>query len=449
MSVSTSGEISRLARRQAEALMPRINAFAVRAANGVALALAGWVVLNALEYYDKGWLYLLLGLVFVLSCYSMGLANFVAAVVVGLAILYVSPGVSVWYAFFLLFLAWVYAERQQLAVLLVITPALFHVWSLAFLPPLLQGTLFRAPRSLLNGAGVFACIAVGALLGSTVFGGLVATGYEPPKTSGEPEAAPLSLMIKPAEVDILKDRIHTDLTSILESAKLSTESEEPLDEVVRMELADMLDNEVAEGRLDASQRPIIERRIIREMKVEDLPEADDLALVSLQSPTSEKFPHLEWLVDLRPEDIAEDAAKVFRTVFEAIIGSPLPLVQFLLWAVAAIVVAQGMGVLREAMESVPFSSLIKDLLSSALGLGLGILILWFGYVWMMDAIFGFEEADRDVLGMTWWHSLVVALGVVWGIMIYQRVPLIGGSIARVADAGRRWWRQRSAGQERE
>ncbi|OGO05922.1 MAG: hypothetical protein A2Y60_00195 [Chloroflexi bacterium RBG_13_54_9] len=438
MSQISSSGTSRLVEVEGEALLDRIIGFLVRAAHGFALALVTWVALNAIGYYDRGWMYLLLGLIIVLGCYSMGLGNLIAAAVVGVALLYVSPGVAVWYVFFLLFIAWIYAERQQMGVLMVMTPALFH-WSLGFVAPLLQGGLFRARGGLMNGIGVFMCIAVGSLIGSAVYGGFVATGYEASQASG---SAPLSAMVKPAEMDALKERIHGQLTSLLGGAQAIAASEEEIRDVIKSRLGAILDLEETEGRLDSGQRPIIERRIIREMKLDSSP------LITIQTalPT-ERFPHLEWIVDLRPADIAEGAARVFRTVFQSIISSPLPLVQFLLWAVAVIVVAQGMGLLREIMARMSFSSLIRDLLSSAVGLLLGLLILWLGYVWMIDSIFGFEKADPGSLGANWWRSLVVALVVIWVVFIYERVPSIGRFMAEIAETGRRWWQRRTVVEE--
>jgi hypothetical protein len=440
MSESISAGTARLAEGETEAFLGRINAFIVRAAHGLALVLASWVALSAIEYYDRGWMYVLLGLIFLLGCYSMGLGNLVAAAVVGIAILYVSPGVAVWYAFFLLFIAWIYAERQQMGVLMVMTPALFH-WSLGFVSPLLQGSLFRARGGLLNGIGVFMCIAVGALIGSAVYGGFIATGYQSDETLGGRGTAPLTSMAKPAEMDALKARIHDELTLLLESAKASTGGEEQIRDVLKNRLDEILAVEESEGRLSASQRTVIERRIIRELKLESSP------LISLSPAATERFPHLEWLIDLRPEDIAEGAAKVFRTVFQALISSPLPLVQFLLWAVAVIVVAQGMGLLREVLARTSFSSLARDLVSSAFGLFLGLCILWLGYAWMMDSVFGFTEADMGILGATWWRSLVVALVVIWLVLIYERFPSIGRLMAEVAETGRRWWQRRTVVEE--
>ena len=433
MAESVMGGTSRLDKGEAEALQDRINAFVVRAAHGFALVLASWVALNAIGYYDRGWMYVLLGLILILSCYSMGLGNLIAAAVVGLALLYVSPGVAVWYIFFLLFVAWIYAERQQLGVLMIIGPALFH-WPLGFVAPLLQGGLFRARGGLLNGIGVFMCVAVGALIGSAVYGGFIATGYQPSESIGP---APLSSIAKPVEMDALKVRIHDELILALGAAKSSAIGEEQILAAVNSRLEQILDIEEAEGRLSASQRPIVERRVIREMQLDSSP------LVSIQPAPTERFPHLEWLVDLRPEDIAEGAARVFRTVFQAIISSPLPLVQLLLWAVAIIVVAQGTGLLREVMARTSFSSLVRDLLSSGVGLLLGLLILWLGYGWMMDSVFGFEDADQAMLGRTWGLSLVVAWVIIWGISIYERVPSIGRFMAEAAEAGQRWWKRRT------
>ncbi len=437
MAESVMGGTSRLAEGEVEALQDRVNAFVVRAAHGFALALASWVALNAIGYYDRGWMYVLLGLIFLLSCYSMGMGNLIAAAVVGLALLYVSPGVAVWYTFFLLVIGWVYAERQQLGVFMVISPALFH-WPLGFVAPLLQGGLFRARGGLLNGIGVFMCIAVGALIGSAVYGGFVATGYQTSEAIGP---APLSSMAKPVEMDALKGRIHDQLTSLLGTAKTSAISEDEIRDAMKSRLGVILDLEEAEGRLSAGQRSVVERRIIREMQLDASP------LVSIQPAPTERFPHLEWLVDLRPEDIAEGAARVFRTVFQAIISSPLPLVQFLLWAVAIIVVAQGMGLLREVMANTSLSSLVRDLLSSGVGLLLGLLILWLGYGWMMGSIFGFEDADQAILARTWGFSLVVAWVIIWGISIYERVPSIGRFMAEAAEAGRRWWKRRTVVEE--
>jgi hypothetical protein len=95
------------------------------------------------------------------------------------------------------------------------------------------------------------------------------------------------------------------------------------------------------------------------------------------------------------------------------------------------------------MAHTSFSSLVRDLLSSGVGLLLGLLIFWLGYGWMIDSVFGFEDVDQAILARTWGLSLVVAWVIIWGISIYERVPSIGRFMAEAAEAGQRWWKRRT------